>query len=173
METIMARNRGQKKPKLRDYSIAVLTPDESLALREVMMNYQQHPVATAILGGVAIEHELDALLRRRFKRKDDAAWESLTSDKGPFGTFAAKIIAGYAFGLYDEAVKDDLDAVRTIRNAFAHSRRLLDFNDPLIIREMLSTKILYKEGKAILRESEVSSDDAKSAYLNICFSLII
>jgi hypothetical protein len=101
-------SKGARKAKLRDYSNISLTTEQSEALRKLLLQYEQHSITIAILGAVLVEHELDALLRMRFKRKDNDTWEKLVSDRGPLGTFYAKIVAGYGFGIYDEKVVHDL-----------------------------------------------------------------
>jgi DNA-binding MltR family transcriptional regulator len=91
---------------------------------------------------VLVEHELDYWLRRRFKRNDKKMWEKLLDERGPLRSFAAKITIGHAFGIYDAKVDHDLNIVRTIRNAFAHSKKLLDFDDKLLVPELLSAHCL-------------------------------
>jgi hypothetical protein len=83
---------------------------------------EAHPIATAILGAVIVEQELETLLR--------------STDNGPLNSFYSKIIAGYAFGIYDESMRNDLHIVRNIRNAFAHSKKLIHFDNPLIVKEL-------------------------------------
>ena len=56
-----SRNRGNKKPKLRDYSHLVLTDEEKKAVEAAAHSVQQHPIVTAILGYVLVEHELKYL----------------------------------------------------------------------------------------------------------------
>ena len=91
------------------------------------------PIVCAVLGLATVEHELDTLLLRAMKRKDDATWNLLTSESGPFSTFSAKVSAGYALGLYDEVTRDHLNRIRKIRNSFAHAQRLLSFDDEVIL----------------------------------------
>jgi len=55
------------------------------------------------------------------------------SDMPPIPTFAVKINLGYALGIYEEHIRDELKLIKTIRNAFAHSAAELDFSDQRII----------------------------------------
>ena len=48
---------------------------------------------------------------------------------GPLSSFSAKIRICYAIGLISETVADDLDAIRRIRNEFAHSLIERSFED--------------------------------------------
>jgi hypothetical protein len=125
----MSRNRGKIKPKLRDLSNLVLTREEEEALATAAVH--ANPTVTAIMGAVMVEHELEGLLRSRLSKKDDDTWSDLTLDNGPFGTFHKKINAAYALGIYDDTTKQNLNIVRNIRNAFAHSKKLIDFDHPL------------------------------------------
>jgi hypothetical protein len=92
-------------------------------------------------------------------------------ERGPLRTFAAKITAGYAFSLYNEKVEHDLHIVRVIRNAFAHSKKLLDFDDPLIIPKLLSAHYLGAVFKKHLQK-EPTAVLAKAAYISICLDLV-
>lgn len=128
-----SRNRGKVKPKLRDLSKAIPTKEQADALsREV---YTAHPIAAAIIGTAMVEHELDTLLRRKIKPNDDA-WNGLTDDNGPLGTFSRKITMGRALDLYDNATEQNLNTIRAIRNAFAHTRILIDFDHELVTKEI-------------------------------------
>jgi len=135
-----SRNRGVKKPKLRDLSQKPLTTDEQHALLDAI-DLTSPPIATAILGAVLVEHELETSLRRRLFRKDDDAWDEMLAESGPFSTFARKITAGHTMGLFDEALCTNLNIVRTVRNAFAHSKRLIDFDHPLVAAELKKIEI--------------------------------
>jgi hypothetical protein len=69
-------------PKLRDLSRLPPEYDELVALSDTFLK-PQHPIPTAILGAVMVEHELDQLLRSKIKRNDGETWGMLTGDHGP------------------------------------------------------------------------------------------
>lgn len=165
-----SRNRGKIKPKLRDYSHLVLTAEERSAVSAAANSFEQHPIVTAILGYVLVEHELDILLRKKFKKKDDETWRDLQDEQGPLRSFSTKIRIGYAFGIYNEKIKHDLNVVRVIRNAFAHSKKLLDFNDPLVVPELLSAHLLAAKFKKQLRKNP-ETQLAKASFIIICLRL--
>jgi DNA-binding MltR family transcriptional regulator len=166
-----SRNRGNKKPKLRDYSHLVLTDEEKKAVEAAAHSVQQHPIVTAILGYVLVEHELNILVRKKFKKTDDDTWEKLQGENGPLRSFSTKIIIGYALGIYDEKIQHDLNIVRIIRNAFAHSKKLLEFDDPLIIPEILSSRLLPAKFKKYLRSKNPGNQLAKASFIVICLKL--
>jgi DNA-binding MltR family transcriptional regulator len=165
-----SRNRGVKKPKLRDYSHLVLTREEKDALAAAAHSENQHPIVIAILACVLIEHELDRLLRNKLKKKDDNTWQALQSETGPLRSFSAKISIAYALGIYTEKVQHDLNVVRIIRNAFAHSKKLIDFNDALILSELTSAHILAKKFKRHLQK-EPHAVLARTIFIIICLKL--
>jgi DNA-binding MltR family transcriptional regulator len=109
-----------RKPNLRDLSRLPPEYDDLTALIKIFK--EEHPVAAAILGAGLVEHGLETLLRSRFKLQDDETWAMLTRDNGPLKSFYFKIAMGYALGIYDQRMHDDLNIVRNIRNAFAHSK---------------------------------------------------
>ena len=141
------------RPKVRDLSRKSPSLEEKRALYETFR--EGPPIVTAILGQALIEIELETLLRTRFKRKDEREWARLTGENGPLGTFSAKIIAGHAFGLYDDSTLANMNIIRDIRNAFAHSKRPIDFNEEPIVdalkKSTLNSKKYSKYNKIINR----------------------
>ena len=169
-----SRNRGNPKPKLRDLSRKWPTGEESDALVEHLAS-SDAPIVIAILGAALVEHELEQMLRPRFRRQDDATWKELTSDNGPLGTFYMKITAGYAFGIYDDTIKDGLNTVRAIRNVFAHTKKLLNFSDELIVNELKKVtlpkqkrSVLYKHLSVYVRDA---TDGPQQAFTDLCLIL--
>ena len=121
--------------KLRDLSRSQLEIADVYALSEAFVK-GEHPVATAILGACLVEHYLELLLRSKIKRKDDKTWKMLLADSGPLRSFDCKIVAGYALGIYDAGMHNDLHIVRRIRNAFAHSKKLIQLDHPAVVTEL-------------------------------------
>jgi DNA-binding MltR family transcriptional regulator len=125
-----------RKTKLRDLSRLPPEYDDLIALSYAVANKDQHPIATAILGAVMVEHELDVLLRSKLRHKDDETWAILIADNGPLNSFSCKIAMGYALGIYDKGMHSDLTIVRNIRNAFAHSKKLIQFDHHAVVTEL-------------------------------------
>ncbi len=107
-----------RKTKVGDLSRQTPSREEIKAVRQAFTDGT--PLTSAVLGQAIIEHELETILRKKFKKQDDETWLMITNDDGPLRTFAAKIDAGYAFGVYDNITMRNLDTIRQIRNAFAH-----------------------------------------------------
>jgi DNA-binding MltR family transcriptional regulator len=164
-------SKGRRKPNLRDYSHLALDSQEQQALTAAVASTDQHAIVTAVLGYVAVEHELDVLLRQKFKRRDDDTWEMLLDERGPLRTFAAKITIGYAFGIYNEKIQHDLNIVRVIRNAFAHSKKLLDFDDPLVLQELMKAHLFPTTLKKEFQKWHAAVL-VKAGYIAICLQLV-
>lgn len=81
----------------------------------------------AILGGTLVDFELrDWIIRSLPSRKHVS---QLLDDPGaPLGSFSARITVAKALGLISENMAAELDHIRRIRNAFAHSLRPLTFD---------------------------------------------
>ena len=154
------------KLKLRDLGRLQLELDDAKALMDAP-GKELHPIATAILGAVIVERDLEILLRSKFKRKDHKTWAMLTADNGPLNSFSSKIAVGHALGIYDEDMRNDLHIVRKIRNAFAHSKRLIHFDLSLIEKE------LRRATRSALPKKDWTDNRARNAvrYKNLCLWL--
>lgn len=167
----MSRNRGQPKPKLRDLSRVPPTDEEQEALLAALSSKTAPPHVTAILGSVFVEHELEVSIRRRFPHVDDNTWSMMLSDNGPLSSFFAKIILGRGFKIYDDEMMDNLHIVRSIRNAFAHSKKLIGFDHELVEAELRKTHIQKGKYKKYLRDIQKVSENPKGSYVSLCFVL--
>ena len=67
-----------------------------------------------------MDNELRKLLARAVHRQGDDA-ELLFKYNCPFGTFSAKINAGYSFGFLTKKMYDTLNCCRKIRNVYVHA----------------------------------------------------
>ena len=76
--------------------------------------------AAVVLGAAKLDSLFELLLKRALAPcaggKDD-----LLDAERPLGTFSAKISIAYRLGLIDKDVEFSLQAIRKIRNSFAHS----------------------------------------------------
>ncbi len=76
----------------------------------------------------------------------------------PLGGFYSKIETSYALGIISDQDKDALNAMRHIRNAFAHSVLYLDF-DSSEIDKLCKGKIRGKEGLPPVSKTPVDNYD--------------
>lgn len=88
----------------------------------------------ALIISTAVEQTLQLAITTHFS-VDDATAERMFDDgaNGPFTTFAAKIKTAYALGIFPRFMRDELDMIRHIRNAFAHSWQQIGFESPEIV----------------------------------------
>jgi hypothetical protein len=86
------------------------------------------PRGAAILGGTLVEETLRFLLISKMVSLTLKERGELFDIMKPLSSFSAKIAVGYAFGCYGPVTRDDLHTIKEVRNAFAHARRLIDFD---------------------------------------------
>jgi hypothetical protein len=165
----MSRNRG-KKAKIKELSRAPPTDKEHGEVRALFYGQAAHPIVTAILGASLVEHDLDRLLRRRFLRRDDETWKSLTDEKGPLSTFYQKIECGYAFKIYDEGMCKNMHIVRAIRNQFAHTKRLITFQNEAILSQLRLASFPTKRDRERFKADLARGDEhtGRTAYIVLC-----
>ncbi len=85
----------------------------------------------AIVAGSYLEHALLAYIRFSVADRLDVL-DELFRPMGPLSSFASMVSVAYAFGLIDRTTYIDLDAVRKIRNHFAHEPYDTSFDDDLV-----------------------------------------
>jgi hypothetical protein len=88
--------------------------------------------AMAIVTAVMIENALADAIQARFVRLSTEDRAAIFEGMAPLSSFSSKIKVGFAPGIYVKRIRHDLDRVREIRNAFAHSRRPISFETPAI-----------------------------------------
>jgi hypothetical protein len=91
----------------------------------------------------------------------------MVRENGPFSTFDQKITAAFAFRIFDEATKDNLKIVKNIRNAFAHAKKLIDFNHELVVAELNKIQVPGFR-KIIHRELQKKVSPPKVRYVLLC-----
>ena len=156
----MSRNRG--KPTIRHLSSIAPTSEERNKLLEMALLAQ--PITTAILGAVFVEHELEQIIRNRLPKIDSETWGTLLQDNGPLATFNQKVLMGMALRIYDKETTGNLKIISNIRNAFAHSKRLIAFEHELVEKEIRKVSV-PKFQKRAHREIRAMKYGAKGGYV--------
>lgn len=112
---------------LKDYGRQPITEEELAGfVAELQGNSDR---ALCVLLGTAIEDTLRAYIHRRLRPGLEAdEVKLLFTGDAPLATFSAKIRLGYAMGLYGPKTRDDLDLIRELRNACAHTKRPVSFD---------------------------------------------
>ncbi len=85
-------------------------------------------MAAALMFGSLLESTLQQLILTKLTASAREREDKLFGARAPLREFSAKIEIGYALGLYGPLTYSDLDVVRDVRNAFAHTRQPIDFN---------------------------------------------
>jgi DNA-binding MltR family transcriptional regulator len=89
-----------------------------------------------------VEQALELAISTHFVLDDEGCQRMFDDNSnGPLSTFAAKIRAAYALGIYLKGVREELDMIRYIRNAFAHAKEKLDFSTPEIIEGCMALRM--------------------------------
>jgi hypothetical protein len=96
---------------------------------------QQADAGNALVMAGLLEDELEKLLLAAGRSLETKDAGRIFGRLGHLSSFAAKIEIAYMFKLIDQAVRDDLRVMKSIRNAFAHTTRLVHFNSPHIAKE--------------------------------------
>jgi len=83
-----------------------------------------------------VERELEQWIVIALPRHDRKTVEKLQGRDGALNSFYSKIHLGYALALYDETTRENLDIIRRVRNAFAHTPQAIDFETDEIRKEV-------------------------------------
>src|ERR1700738_1268146 len=83
----------------------------------------------AILLATNLENTLQIAIRRWLQISDPLRRELFREPASPAKTFSSKIIIAHALGIFGPTTRRNLDLIRTIRNAFAHAKKPIRFDD--------------------------------------------
>jgi DNA-binding MltR family transcriptional regulator len=83
---------------------------------------------SALVMAAKLDDELQKLLLIQMQPISNRLAERLFTGYGPLASFAAKIDVCYALKLIEQDTYEDLAVIREIRNHFAHSTEITDFN---------------------------------------------
>lgn len=84
-----------------------------------------------LVGAAILEQRLEDIFRQQFaiNQISNKMQSDLFNSNGPLSTFSSKIKLAHSFGLIDKSVFQDLEAIRKIRNEFAHTSDQVDFTN--------------------------------------------
>jgi len=119
--------RGSTK-RLRAYyreRLTVINFDELL-----LRLHQESDRAKIILLSSILDDLLEYRLSKRIKPSiNTEQTDYLFRFEGPLGTFSSRIELGYAFGFIEPDIASQLNTIREMRNACAHSKFVLSFDN--------------------------------------------
>ena len=88
-----------------------------------------HATAT-IMGAASLDDSLKGLIEAKFPNLSNTLREKLFEGYGALSSFSVRIDVAFAFGIISADIKSDLEALRQMRNAFAHSPESLSLKSP-------------------------------------------
>ena len=136
----MASRRSQVNRSLQNLLAQRPRPDAAFKTiddleRQLLAGSTDHR-AMVLIGSALVESFLEEVILVQCTRKFDRDWRGRLFGAGPEGQavqgFYGKILLAHALGIYNTAFFEDLDRIRRIRNAFAHTHKPLSLNSSFL-----------------------------------------
>lgn len=111
------------------------------APQEVFTAPEKEDVLRVLTAASDLEDGLEAAILTQIRSRNSDMRQRMFGFGGPIGTFSNKIMMAYALGLLTDESHARFEAVRALRNAFAHARRGLSFETPevrAVVRTVLT-----------------------------------
>ena len=124
--------------------------------------------SVAILIAAVVERMVADLIADNLPRHSAEVLRRLYARDGALSSFFSVINLGYAMGLYDDKIRDDLDIIRRIRNSFAHTRKPINFGTIEISDECKKIKTIndFSHPVSITHPIEKIYSDDRWIYIN-------
>jgi hypothetical protein len=116
--------------KMQTVRDLIRKPLDVADLNEIKQNEHLSDRALAIIGAAGIERAVERAILTRLPNLDVPTYKKLI--RGPFSSFYTKNHLGFALGVLTAIMRDNLERIREIRNAFAHSPGVISFRTPII-----------------------------------------
>jgi len=101
-----------------------------------------------IAAAAILDNQLELALKKGMKPLSKEMYNRLfDSSFGPLSSFANKILMAFAFGILTKEIYDELEKIRHIRNEFAHSSKVLNFESKEIAPKFSTLKKLHTTKK--------------------------
>ncbi|WP_426608867.1 hypothetical protein [Bradyrhizobium sp. McL0616] len=135
-------------------------PITEMDLRQ-LLNRQTEAGNALVIAGL-IEDWLEKLLLTAGRQLSNADASRIFGIGGPLSNFASKIEIAYMFELIDEAHRNDLRIIKSIRNAFAHTTRYVFFDSDHVAKNCrkLSNWEVFRDNQACYREKALECVNA-------------
>ena len=117
--------------------------------------------AAGIVATTMLENSINEVLHYAVRDDDPNLIKELFTEGGPLGTLSSKIKVLYALGLTTKDGRHDLDAIRKIRNEFAHRLSGSSFASESIKDRCLALRLV---GKAAVNPPEALKIDARTRF---------
>lgn len=129
--------------------------------------------AAAIVSATQLEHSLErALLQTKMVPLGNDEYGRLFGPDRPLATFNAKIRLGHALGIFERQTRRDLDRIREIRNAFAHSGLQLFFSTDEIANhcDQITLPARAADNVPVFGHEYWPPTDARGRYIETAFA---
>lgn len=131
--------------------------------------YRRTHSGLAIVIAAILDNKLELCLKRAIRPMPKRLYAELFDPMRALGSFASKITMAYALNIITRDIYSDLEKIRKIRNAFAHSPDILDFESesiaPLFARLKRSVQAKADRPDLQFLECVTPIDEALDAYL--------
>jgi hypothetical protein len=132
----------------------LLNDEQTKAILEIT-NSTSDRILT-VVGGALLDQSLDLALKFRM-RQDKKVLTQLFKDTGPLSG-ANKVHLGYLLYMFDEPMRDAMEAIYAIRNLFAHKLDMsFGFSDDQRMKDALAKLVLH-EGKKFYQHPFLNGD---------------
>jgi hypothetical protein len=152
------------KTPLEQVSRAPVGQDDILAVVEEVRNASDR--AAAVHLGAFVERKLNDAFLSLVRAESRAKLEKEISE----ASFKEKIEGALKFGLVDDRLFKNLELIRRIRNAFAHSARAITFETPEVVAVVGE---LTDDGKGIPTKMLDNASPARIKFASCCMAAVI
>lgn len=156
----------QKPITLSQLARKAIADEEFPEIGEEAFHSSDRTAAIVLASGV--ERILEQSIIATLPRHDNRTVERLLGRDGPLDSFYGKSQLGYALSIYGSTTLDNLEAVRKIRNAFAHSPLRINFETKQVVEEVQKIKIEALDMRELSHLSE-----GRQTYSAFCTLFIV
>lgn len=128
---------------------------------------RQYDRETALIAATGVEQGLECAIAAHLCRREDAS-KLLFADEGVLRDFNAKIKMAYIIGVVGKKTAADIQAIRGVRNAFAHARAVIYFETPEVKAVCNLITLPQREPMTM---GGIEFNDARERFIQSCFRL--
>ena len=149
---------------LKQYYNDRLAPIDPTLLQNEILGTSDR--AAVIILAAFLDDALQFLLTKKMRPLNDEEFKKTFSSSSPLGPFSARIDMSYLLGGIDEDLRDRLHDLREMRNACAHSKRPISFENS----ELANVCKRFMKSATFKLKGE-SQQDMKDSLISECFFL--
>ncbi len=110
----------------------------------------------AIVGTIKMNDLLEQAIRKSLLSVSNKEHKRLFDDLKPLSSFSSKVHLAYRLGLIDKEFRNALDAVRVIRNSFAHEDSSKDLQSVDVTKPLSKLRTIFKKDRQIMQFTDLS-----------------